>query len=142
MNKILFVALACAAGLAHAGDLYKWTDAQGVQHFSDTPPPQSQVAPAQVTVDRNKISDADSTLYAAPKTDEKGTAPTPPPAPSAPTAAAASNNDIGRACDQARSNLRLLQGKTAVADAYGKVLDDKARAAALEQAQRSANACR
>jgi hypothetical protein len=144
MNKMLCVAMICAAGLAHAGDLYRWTDAQGVMHFSDTPPPQSQVNPAQVKVDRNKISDSDNTLNAAPKAgngqDSNGASNTPAPqARNTPTTGAADSN---RMCDQARSNVQLLQGSYPVADASGKVLDDKARADMLEQAKRTAATCR
>jgi len=143
MTKILFVAMACVAGLAHAGDLYRWTDAQGVMHFSDTPPPQSQVNPAQVKVDRDKISESDSTLYAAPK---PGSAQNPNPASNSPAPAAAPRstavNDSSRICDQARSNVQLLQGSYPVADASGKVLDDKARADMLEQAKRTVATCR
>lgn len=145
MNKLLFVAIACAAGCAHAGDLYRWTDAQGVAHFSDTPPPQSQVNPAQVKVDKNKISDADSTLNAPPKSGstQDNNAAQNAPAPAAPrnnaTTAAVDSN---RMCDQARTNVQLLQGSYPVADASGKLLDDKARADMLEQAKRTAATCR
>ena len=146
MTKKLFVALACVAGLAHAGDLYRWTDAQGVLHFSDTPPPQNQVNPAQVKIDRDKISEADSTLYATPKPGAAQNA-TPQNAPSnSPASATAQRtpaaNDNSRICDQARSNVQLLQGSYPVADASGKVLDDKARADMLEQAKRTVATCR
>jgi hypothetical protein len=142
-NKLLFALIVCTAGFAHAGDLYRWTDAQGVMHFSDTPPPQSQVDPAKVKVDRNKISDADSTLNAAPKPGDNtaapnSSAPAAPPRNNPATAAVDSN----RMCDQARSNVQLLQGSYPVADASGKMLDDNARAAMLEQAKRTAATCR
>jgi len=133
-NKFLLVALAGIAGFAHAGDLYRWTDAQGVQHFSDTPPPQN-TNPAQVTVERNKMTDADSTLYAPPKTEggENGSK-----AETARPSAPAKGPSV---CDQARTNVQVLQSKYQVADASGKALDDKARAEMLAQAKSIVDTC-
>jgi glutaredoxin len=57
MNKSAFLFLLTSALTAHAG-VYKWTDAQGHTHYSDSPPPtakasqlklQSYSGPAQVS---------------------------------------------------------------------------------------------
>lgn len=139
MNKMWFVAIACAAGMAHAGDLYRWTDAQGVMHVSDTPPPPSEVNPARLQVDRNKISESDSTLYAQPKAEsaQKDGAQNAPA-----NNAQAANTDSRSNCERIRANVQLLQGSRPVADAYGKVLDEKSRADMLEQARRAAESCK
>ncbi|GEM_PF-409573 len=39
---VLTTALVMAVANAHAGDYYKWTDAHGTVHFSQTPPPAGQ----------------------------------------------------------------------------------------------------
>ena len=56
-----------------------------------------------------------------------------------PRAAAATPQD--KACEQARSNLNLLQSKYAVADASGKPLDDKTRETFIEQAKQALTQC-
>src|SRR5690242_6876083 len=38
LTGLLLIA-ALVAGSAHAGDYYKWTDAHGTVHYSQTPPP-------------------------------------------------------------------------------------------------------
>jgi hypothetical protein len=137
-NKFLIVVLSVAFGLAataQAGELYKWTDDKGVLHYSDTPPPghpdatrvrvqsgvSDEAAPPQTAVAEKPKE--------APKTNNQAAA-----APAAPL-------DRNAACDQARSNLGLLQSKYAVADASGKQLDDKTRQALTEQAKQAVADC-
>jgi len=147
MNKMLFVAMTFAVGLAHAGDLYRWTDAQGVLHVSDTPPPPSEVNPTRLQVDRNKINEADSTLYAPPKPQsgqKQEGAQNQPATANAQNAqnAQAANTDSRSNCERVRANVQLLEGSRPVADSYGKVLDEKSRADMLEQARRVAESCK
>lgn len=49
---LLILAVACAAAppLA-AGEMYRWTDENGVVHFSETPPPDREVAAQNVPAD-------------------------------------------------------------------------------------------
>lgn len=128
MQRILFGALIAAAGLgaAHAqqpaAEVYQWQDANGVTHFSQTPPAKGAYQQRAIT----------NTGSAAPVAQA---------ATSATTAAAESSQ-----CTTARSNIEALQGDTAVqqdTDGDGtpdKVLDPAERAAQLEFAQAAVKA--
>jgi len=131
INKILLVALLGASAFAQANDLYKWTDDKGVTHYSDTPPP-SQATASRIKVAPGVPSDVAATAAADASKAKDGTIP--PPA-----TAAATPQD--KACEQARSNLNLLQSKYAVADASGKPLDDKTRDMFTEQAKQALTQC-
>lgn len=128
INKILLVALIGLSAFAQANDLYKWTDDKGVTHYSDTPPP------SQATASRIKVAPGVTSDVAAADAGKAkdGTATTPP---------AAAGTPQDKACEQARSNLNLLQSKYAVADASGKALDDKTREMFTEQAKQALAQC-
>jgi hypothetical protein len=125
MQRILFGALLAAAGLgaAHAqqpaAEVYQWQDANGVTHFSQTPPAKGAYQQRAIT----------NTGSAA-------------PVAQATTAAAAESSQ----CTTARGNIEALQGDTAVqqdTDGDGtpdKVLDPAERAAQLEFAQAAVKA--
>ncbi len=127
MHRIVSVAiLALAASPAFAqqttGEVYQWTDAKGVTHYSQTPPPRGDYQHRLIT-------------------SSEGTAPTAAaPTAAAPTAAGNSN------CIIARANIAALQGEGEVqqdTDGDGKpdtVLDAAQRAAQLELAQAAAKA--
>lgn len=131
INKILLVALLGLSAFAQANDLYKWTDDKGVTHYSDTPPP-SQATASRIKVAPGVPSDVAATA-AADASKAKDATTSPPPG------AAATPQD--KACEQARSNLNLLQSKYAVADASGKPLDDKTRDMFTEQAKQALAQC-
>lgn len=125
MQRILFGALLAAAGLGAtqaqqpAAEVYQWQDANGVTHFSQTPPARGAYQQRAIT----------NTGSAA-------------PVAQATTAAAAESSQ----CTTARSNIEALQGDTAVQqDTNGdgtpdKVLDPAERAAQLEFAQAAVKA--
>lgn len=135
INKLLIVALLGLTAVAQAAEYYKWTDDKGVVHWSDTPPP-VQANAARVRV---KSGVSDEAPPAAAGNDAEANKPkdaakaSPPPAP-APM-------DRNAACEQARSNLNLLQSKYQVADASGKALDDKTRQTMIEQAKQTVADC-
>ena len=87
----LLAGVACAAGAADK--LYKWTDAEGVTHYTDSPPPASQefetrvidVPPAPPPVAEAPPGPADAALAAA-----EAAAPT-------------------EACERLRANLAVLR---------------------------------
>jgi len=139
MNRhLLLYALLGAAALAHAEQVYKWTDAQGITHYSDAPPPTETQNVQTVRVsggDRpHAVQPADTT---APAPDTKPPAPAaaqPPPPVSDPGEYRAKN------CAAARSNLEALQSKFPVSmpNKDGKqetITDDKARQAAIADAR-------
>lgn len=111
-----------SAAPAAATDLYQWKDAQGVTHYSDSPPPaQSASGSVKNRVIKNKT----------------GT-----PTQTATVAAAGESSQ----CISARANLKQLQGTAQVGvDNNGdgkpdKVLDAKQRQAQVELAQASIRA--
>ncbi|MEP6939116.1 MAG: DUF4124 domain-containing protein [Rudaea sp.] len=132
INKILLVALIGLCAVAHANDLYKWTDDKGVTHYSDTPP-SSQATASRIHVATGVTSDVAADAATDPgKPKDPGLNPNP---------AAGTPVNQNKACDQARSNLSLLQSKYQVADASGKPLDDKTREALITQAKQALETC-
>ncbi|MBN7137997.1 hypothetical protein A7A76_02720 [Lysobacter enzymogenes] len=116
------VLAALAAFPAAATDLYQWKDAQGVTHYSDSPPPgQSGSGQVKNRVIRNKTGTATQTASVA------------APGESAP-------------CVNARANLKQLQSSAQVGvDSNGdgkpdNVLDAQQRAAQVQLAEASIRA--
>ena len=122
MNRALLIApltvLAAALALgaapaAFAGEVYQWKDANGVTHYSQTPPSQGKFA-ARSIYHREQAAEGQ-------------------PAEAAPTES--------RQCITARGNIELLQSGTKLqldSDGDGKAdkdLDDSARAEQLRIAQ-------
>lgn len=112
---------ALAAFPAAATDLYQWKDAQGVTHYSDSPPPgQSGSGQVKNRVIRNKSGTPSQTAASAP----------------------AENSQ----CASARANLKQLQSSAQVGvdnDGDGKpdsALDAQQRAAQVQLAEASIRA--
>jgi Domain of unknown function (DUF4124) len=128
-RTIIFLALsAVSTAFAASGQVYKWTDTQGVVHYSDAPPPITQQ-----NVQTVRVNGGVSTSAAAGPTDAGAPAPQQPAPTQVAQNAAPPVSDHARDCATARSNLELLQSKfqVSVADSAGKAvaLDDKARQA-------------
>ncbi|MES2402719.1 MAG: DUF4124 domain-containing protein [Pseudomonadota bacterium] len=128
--------LACIAGFASAQQIYKWKDANGVTHFSQTPP----ASGAHYTrMHLTSEPDVSSNPPQAAETDnsEPGTsAPQKTAASSATQPDTASNR--AELCKQLTSNINLLQGKQPVVtggDGKQQVMSDSAREAQLATAQ-------
>jgi Tfp pilus assembly protein PilV len=126
-RTIFFLALmATSTAFAASGQVYKWTDAQGVVHYSDAPPPTTQS-----NVQTVRVTGGDRPHDVAASTSGEQNATQPPGqnqvAQNSPPAAA----DHSKDCATARSNLELLQSKfqVTVTDSSGKAvpLDDKTR---------------
>lgn len=84
----------------HADDqVYRWVDANGVPHYSDSPPPDDAVSAREITVR--------AAPPAAPTSEgEGGSAATAAPAATSPSAIAASRQQF---CQRAKDNLKTLQ---------------------------------
>lgn len=54
----LLAALCCLVGLAQAGEVFKWTDAQGRVHFGDKPPKEAADKAQPVEVKTTPVSEA------------------------------------------------------------------------------------
>ena len=138
MNRaMILLVLTCAAASVTAADkqqVYKWTDANGIVHFSDTPPPSD-------TKNVESLHLAGGTTTAAAADQPPNAAGGSPAANAAPAAAPANATDDATLCKQSRANLELLQSKTPVgiagADGKAQVLDDKARELQIANAKLS-----
>ena len=120
-RPFLLIALVCAGAAASAADVYKWTDKDGIVHYSDQEPPAG--------IKSEKVHVASAAKPAAAAANDADEAATPPSA--APPGVLATATQIAqKRCEQARANLAVLRGNTAVGldDGSGKALDDKARA--------------
>jgi hypothetical protein len=128
MNRpVALLVLACAASSAWSADkqqVYKWTDANGVVHFSDAPPPNDTKNVQSVRLVGGMTSAAPA--GAPDDTPKDGVA-----ASGTAAAAGATTADPAELCKQARANLELLQSKTPVgivgADGKATAIDDSAR---------------
>jgi hypothetical protein len=132
MNRQLpLLALLCVSAQLYAADsqVYKWTDAAGVVHYTDAPPPKETLNVQTVRVsggDRPRavaLDNSDANATTAPK---DASATNPPPANTADTP-----DNRTKLCQSARGNLEMLQSKfpVSIAGADGKPqqLDDKGR---------------
>ncbi|MBB6184104.1 DUF4124 domain-containing protein [Oleiagrimonas soli] len=131
----LLTTLLLALPMLASAQVYKWTDANGTAHFSDSPPPQG------VKYENIKTrADADQ-----PRIDREATA-----SDSGSETKADSAKDSGRSvqlrrfCAQLQSNIALLKSSQSVQrlDSEGKTtpVDEKARAQQLQQQQQRYNA--
>ncbi len=111
---LLFLLAACVPALA--ADMYSWTDANGVRHFSDSPPPAS--AKAQ----KIRLKGGVATNEAEPADAASGAG------TSLAAAAGYSPDDIKRNCEIARGNLATAADQAVPMDADGFPIDlDKAK---------------
>ena len=113
-TALLATALGLVATAASAGEIYQWKDANGVTHYSETPPPKGQYVQRSIR--------------------DRGAR------PAAPAAQAAAPTDNPQ-CADARNNIALLQsGQALQVDANGdgkpdRLIDDAERKAQLEMAR-------
>ena len=134
----LFAVLACAVPAASAADVYKWTDAGGVVHYSDTEPA-ADVKASKLHLRGTTATESDLTTAAGNADQATGAAAAADTRPPAGMQVSAGPN-AGRICEQARSELELLQSGAAVGlDTRGTgnpvPLDDNARQAQIARAQ-------
>jgi hypothetical protein len=121
-SGLLAVALAASGAAAASGEIYRWTDEQGVSHYSDTPPPNQEHVTVKVAVAAQPETDLDP--------DEPVETPAAPVAPEPKLPTTLSN------CETARKNLETFSGEARVVmdrDGDGKPepLDETQRAAEI-----------
>ncbi|MGH8183207.1 MAG: DUF4124 domain-containing protein [Rhodanobacteraceae bacterium] len=136
--SVIGLSLACAAGAASAQQIYKWKDASGVTHFSQTPPPNgTHYTKMHLASEPDVSSNPPPASPAAPEPDTRANA------AARQTAASSSQPDTptNRAdlCKQLNSNISLLQGKQPVvtngADGKQVIMSDNAREQQLATAR-------
>jgi hypothetical protein len=102
---LVLVSMCAAITTVVAQSVYKWTDASGVTHYTEQPPPQA-IKAKQLQLEG-----------AAPAPEPAPAVSAPPPAHSAATALDAAKSDFRKqACTTARNNLQLLSGSRMVLD--------------------------
>jgi hypothetical protein len=133
------LSLACIAGSAGAQQIYKWKDAKGVVHFSQTPPPSSGT---QYT--RMHLAGAPEVSSNPPPASDNGENTEPDnraPQQTAPASSTQADTASNRAalCKQLDSNISLLQSKQPVVtgsdNGKQEVMSDNAREAQLATAR-------
>ena len=136
-RRTLIFVLACTAAAAHAADVYKWTDANGVVHYADSEPAgdvkaellhvAGRITP-ETTAERDaRVEDASGgpTATATATATQNAGASTPP-----------ATGGAEARCQRARSELELLQSGRPVALAGGGgALDEAARQRQIARAQ-------
>jgi hypothetical protein len=131
MRRLPFaVALLLVAPLACA-QVFKWTDAHGTVHYSQTPPPTG------TRYSRVTVSGSVEPVAPAPNT-EGGTAPAPDAAPPASATVADTPANRAKLCASLKSNLATLQGSGPVvmqSNGQQKVIDDAQRKQQIDNAQ-------
>ena len=135
--SVIGLSLACIAGFASAQQIYKWKDANGVIHFSQTPPANGTHYAKMQLANQPEVSSGTS----APSNMESERAPETPVARPAASGGTRPDTPSNRAelCKQLSSNVALLQGKQPVvsdgSDGKQQVMSDNARAQQLATAR-------
>ncbi len=134
--SVIGLSLACIAGFASAQQIYRWKDANGVTHFSQTPP-SSGIHFTKMHL----TSEPDIASNPPPAAETNN----PEPGTSAPRQTAASSgaqadtpSNRAALCKQLSSNISLLRSKQPVVtggDGKQQVMSDNAREAQLATAQ-------
>jgi hypothetical protein len=129
---VLLVLLAVCAG-AQAEQVYAWTDAAGVRHFSDSPPPPGVTNAKRLTIHGGMGATTSEPAKAAPDDTKGQDAGATAPMEDSPETRA-------KACRTARANLELLRSNYRVslptgADGKTQVLDDDQRKLEVAKAE-------
>lgn len=112
MKTTWFLIAALAVCLpAAAADMYTWTDASGVKHFSDSPPPAGVTKSQKLKVKGGITTSDDSAPPAAADPKSAG--------PALAAAAGYAPEDIKRNCEIARKNSILLEAQKPAPPANG-----------------------
>ena len=137
--SVIGLSLACVAGLAGAQQIYKWKDANGVVHYSQTPPPTGSTHYTRMRL--TSQPDVSSVAPASPNTEGTSAPDTSAATQSAAQAGTQPDTPSNRAelCKQLSSNIALLQSKQPVvtggSDGKQQVMSDDARESQLATAR-------
>jgi hypothetical protein len=133
------LSILCFAGFASAQQIYKWKDASGVMHFSQTPPAHgAHYTKMQLTSEPEAAAHPSAPNTGTAEGDRPDTA-TPPPRSADRATQPDTPSNRASLCKQLSSNISLLQGKQPVVTAgdHGKqqVMSDSAREQQLATAR-------
>lgn len=125
-RSLIVVALLLVAPLAAAQQIYKWTDAKGTVHYSQSAPPEgTRFQQVKLASGVESSDDTPAPQPAADSTPAPADNPAPAPAPMADTPA-----NRAKMCATLKSNLATLQGSGPV------VMQEGGKPALLNDAQR------
>jgi hypothetical protein len=133
----LGLSLACIAGFASAQQIYKWKDANGVTHFSQTPPSSGTHFTKMRLAGEPDVSSNPPPAASTDNTEPGNSA----PQQTAPASSTQPDTASNRAalCKQLDSNISLLQSKQPVVtngdNGKQEVMSDNAREAQLATAR-------
>jgi hypothetical protein len=113
----LMLALLAISVSASAAEMYSWTDANGVKHFSDSPPPPNVAKAKKLKVQGGVTTTAADDEH-KPADKDAG--------PALAAAAGYSPEDIKRNCEVARKNLGVIEAQKLALDADGNPVDAEA----------------
>lgn len=136
--SVIGLSALCIAGLASAQQIYKWKDANGVTHFSQTPPASGTHYSKVHLSGEPEVSSNPSSSTGGPdetNADDNGAPQQATPAGSQPDTPA----NRATLCKQLSSNITLLQGKQPVvttgSNGNQEVMSDNAREQQLATAR-------
>lgn len=136
--SVIGLSFTCVAGLASAQQIYKWKDASGVTHFSQTPPSNgTHYSKMHLNTEPDVSSNPAPSASATPDTTSDDNAPV-QQQPATGGAQADTPSNRATLCKQLSSNIALLQSKQAVVTGSpGKqqVMSDSAREQQLATAR-------
>jgi Domain of unknown function (DUF4124) len=135
--SVVGLSLACMTGLAGAQQIYKWKDANGVTHFSQTPPAAGTHYSKMSLTSAPEVSSNPPSSGSA----DDNQADNNPPPQAAPSDGTQPNTPSNRAqlCKQLSSNIDILNSKqpvvTAGSNGKQQVMSDNAREQQLATAR-------
>lgn len=137
-SRMLLLVLLVTSVPAVCGQVYSWTDANGVKHFSDSPPPPN-VTNAQKIKVHGGVTSGEAPAAPAPAATPADTTPAATPTQASNKPMVDSPENRAKQCQMAKQNLALLQSNYQVsapvgADGKTQVLDDAGRKAAVARA--------
>ncbi len=135
--SVVGLSLACLAGVAGAQQIYKWKDANGVTHFSQTPPAAGTHYSKMSLTSAPEVSSNPPTAAGA-DNNQADNNPAPQPAASGNTQPDTPSNRV-QLCKQLSSNIAVLSSKqpvvTAGSNGKQQVMSDSAREQQLATAR-------
>ena len=131
-----------------AGQFYKWTDEQGVTHYSEAPPPKTAKNPAQINIQTRTPSgaaDAEKSLQKQREASSKAFADATKDKKSAPPVLAnADKSPYAERCKQYRGNLEAMEAHGQVSETNDKgekrALSDEEKNQRMDETRRQIKA--
>jgi hypothetical protein len=125
MRRLPFALVLLLLAPAVAAQVYKWTDAHGTVHYSETPPPQG------TQYKRISTNGVEQAAPAAPAAAPAQARPAAKPASASTGEMPNTPENRARLCSSLKANLDLLKGQDSV------VLEDDGKSVPLDDTQRS-----